>query len=226
MKRTRTRTSTIEMSRKMIEYVVVIPSESEPMGLKVDKVIEASSYSSAEKAASKMYQPGTVEWKVVEKSSFDKKIAKMNWKRKIPTNMREAKNICKQICKKFNIDISFDDKFGNFGSVRNQCCCHCSIECAKYTKSNHMLLVIGVLHELGHMGGEKSKHCVDLITDSSNQNQFMCEYAAWMWAMENYILMFGENVSQEIAKYILGCLNTYASNPSNFWCPILEQDLL
>lgn len=213
------------MSRKMIEYVVVIPSESEPMGLKVDKVIEASSYSSAEKAASKMYQPGTVEWKVVEKSVWEDRVAKMNKKSKLPTNMMEAKNICKQICKKFNIDISFDDKFGNFGSVRNQCCCHWAIECAKYDKSNHMLLVIGVLHELGHMVGEKSKHCVDLITDASNQNQFMREYAAWMWAMENYILLFGENVNREIARYIVECLNTYTGEHSNFWCPITEKDM-
>lgn len=142
----------------------------------------------------------------------------------IPSDMKEAKDFCHKVCKSFNINISFDDKYGNFGNEMNQCACTCNIECSKFHDKDYDLLVFAVLHELGHMIGERKNTCLDIETSPNMKNRFCQEYAAWMWAINNYLIAFKQNISKKQAKYMMKCLNSYFKVKGTFWCPIIEDE--
>lgn len=155
---------------------------------------------------------------------------------KFPKNMNEAKAICRKICKQYKAKISFDDKWNNFGSIYNQSCCGESIDCSKYNDWNYDLLVIAVLHELGHLIGiKKSLH-------KHKKNRFTHELDAWKWAIDAHIRFFNRNISIRQGEYLTRCLSSYLpdyTNPTinwenkgcrderegNFWCPINRQTL-
>ena len=165
---------------------------------------------------------------------------------KVPKDINEAKETCKKICDAYRINISFDDKYGNFGPDRNMCACHTSIECAKFNEWNYDLLVIAVLHELGHIKGEtprsdaKKLHLPEEFRDSYNKNTFTREYDAWKWAIDKYLDLFRQNIGIKQGRYIVNCLKTYLPNYNTydydvcdkkwfeekngrFWCPIKKK---
>ena len=153
---------------------------------------------------------------------------------KVPKDMKQAKDVCQKICDAYRIGITFDDKYGNFGSDWNQCACHSAIECSKFNDWNYDLLPFAVLHELGHMK--------DTSTDA-NANTFVKEFAAWKWAIDRYILIFKQNIGIKQARYMMKCLssylpdyNTFSYDTSDkywfeekegrFWCPIKKHVML
>lgn len=72
--------------------------------------------------------------------------------------------------------------------------------------------LFSVFHELGHMRGRGAV--------TRLKCRFAEEYEAWNWAIENYMMTFGENITDRQAKYMLGCLSSYTNNKDNFWCPM------
>lgn len=176
-----------------------------------------------------------------------KKLKAANFK--VPKDMDEAKDFCQQICDMYGIKITFDDKYGNFGPDWNQCASHSFIECSKFNKWNYDLLVIAVLHELGHMKGEMSRaeaeaqNIPEEYRDSYNKNTFSREYDAWKWAIDRYLDLFGQNIGIKQGRYIVNCLNTYLPDYNTFnykvgdkdwfeekhgrfWCPIKEKVIM
>lgn len=115
-------------------------------------------------------------------------------------------------CKSRDIEISFDDANGNFGNIRNQSACGYGIECSVFNEGDDDLLLFSVFHELGHMRGVGSTTKFKCV--------FAAEYEAWHWAIDNYMMTFGENITDRQAKYMLGCLSSYANNANSFWCPM------
>ena len=151
-----------------------------------------------------------------------------------PDSMESAKNLLTDLCKKHGLGIHFDDEFGNFGSKWNSCALASDyVECSRFNSWNYDLLVFAVLHEIGHH--EESANQTDM-------NIFCREYACWMYAIDRYIGLFGQNISVKQAKFMLDNLNSYVPNynqnrnndyntsedsiierESTFYCPLKKE---
>lgn len=134
---------------------------------------------------------------------------------KVPSGMEETIEYLTRFCAARDIEISFNDANGNFGEVRNQSACAYGIDCSRFNDDDADLLLFSVFHELGHMRGIGHVNRMKCI--------FAVECEAWNWAIERYIMTFGENITEKQAKYMLSCLSTYA-NGRNFWCPITAKE--
>lgn len=140
-------------------------------------------------------------------------------KTKYPKSMEEVKTFCKELCKQHKIKIYFDDKFKNFCHDYHRCVCtNEHIECSKFYDYNYDILLIAVLHELGHILGSTEK--------TNKKNVFSREYEAWNWAIEKHIELFNRNISVKQARYIMYCLNSYLPDYNSWELDMTNKDVL
>ena len=163
-----------------------------------------------------------------------------------PKDMKEAKEICKKLCKQHKMKISFDDKWNNFSREYNSAAlCDNYIQCSKFNDWNYDLLVFAVMHEIGHFVwisnevGRKKKNLEIFPSYSEMKNGFSREFEAWNYAIELFNSTFKRNISVKQARFMMGCLNSYipdyndftktkigiSENESSFWCPMKKRVL-
>lgn len=131
----------------------------------------------------------------------------MRKKYRYPRSMKEAKSVLASIChsKEWNIEVYFDDKFGNFSNVTENQAFYSSgeyIECSVFKSSMYDLLIAAVFHELGH----KMAFCEK---DGAKQGIWANEFEAWANAMRLHRKYFSRNFSVNQARYAMECLLTY-----------------
>lgn len=137
----------------------------------------------------------------------------MRKKYRYPRNMKEARSVLAEIChsKEWNIEVYFDDKFGNFSNITENQAFYSSgeyVECSVFKSSRYDLLIAAVLHELGH----KMAFCEK---DSNKQGIWANEFEAWANAMRLHRKYFSRNFSVNQARYAMECLLTYMPSTAN-----------
>lgn len=162
-----------------------------------------------------------------------------------PKDMKEAKEICRKLCKEHKLKISFDDKWKNFThrEYNSAALGDNYVQCSKFRDWNYDLLIFAVMHEIGHsvwinneIGRKKQKlEIFPFYTEM--KNGFAREFEAWNYAIELFNSTFRRNISIKQARYMMDCLNSYipdyndftetkigiSENESSFWCPMKKR---
>lgn len=159
----------------------------------------------------------------------------------------EAKAECVRLARLYGLDVTFDDEYENFGCDNHRAVLGGSmIEYSKFYDRHYDLLVLCVLHELGHYISAAEVNTNKIANSAKPRDEkhvWAVEYEAWKIAINLFIDEYGKNISVKMARFIMDCLNSYLPNfdtwkidatnkdtvyerESTFWCPLQKKIIL